>query len=194
MQLENFSLTSGKGPLSGIDLFNVPKVSDPAARRDILILKSVADALTLMQSDEFAPAFNKSANLTDYRWGKLHRVVFSHITGFNIFSPGAPYGPAPFPTILNLPGVSRQGGFGTVDAASHNARASKLNGFMFGSGPNRRYVGDFAKGGIIGQSALPGGVSGIVGNPWSTNLLMQWLTNDTFPVTNDAPIGIPWMQ
>ncbi len=192
-QLENFSLTNGKGVLSGIDLFNVPNVSDAGTRRDILILKSVADALTLLQSDAFAAAFSKSANLTDYRWGKLHRIVFSHITGFNIFSPGAPYGPAPLPTFLNLPGVSRQGGFGTVDAASHNARASTLNGFMFGSGPNRRYVGDFAKGGIIGQSALPGGVSGVANDPWSTNLLMLWLTNDTFAVTNDGPIGIPWL-
>jgi penicillin G amidase len=192
-QLENFTLTNGKGPLSGIDLFNVPTVTDPAARRDILILKSVADALALLQSDEFAPAFNKSANLTDYRWGKLHRIVFSHITGMNALSPGALNGPLPLPTIANLPGVSRQGGFGTVDAASHDARASKLNSFMFGSGPNRRYVGDFAKSGIIGQSALPGGVSGVVGNVWSTNLLMQWLTNDTFPVLNDTSPRIPWM-
>jgi penicillin G amidase len=193
-QLENFSVTHDKGLLSGIDLFNVPTVSDPAARRDILILKSVADALTLLQSDEFAPAFNKSANLTDYRWGKLHRIVFSHITGFSIFSPGAPYGPLPLPTFLNLPGVARQGGFSTVDAASHNVRATTLNGFMFSSGPNRRYVGDFAKSGIIGQSALPGGVSGVANDPFSTNLLMQWLTNDTFPVINDAPSTIPWMR
>lgn len=192
-QLDNYATTGGSGT-SGVNFFNVPGVTDPAARRDILILKSVADALTLLQSDEFAPAFNKSTNLTDYRWGKLHRIVFAHITGLNILSPGAPFGPLPLPSLLNLPGVSRQGGFETVDAATHNARASTLNGFMFGSGPNRRYVGDFAKSGIIGQSALPGGVSGDPGSPFYTNLLMLWLVNDTFPITADTSPRIPWLQ
>ncbi len=191
-QLDNFSQTHGLGT-SGVPLISVPGVTDPAAARDIILLKSVADALTLLQSDEFAPAFNKSANLTDYRWGKLHRIVFSHITGFNILEPGAPYGQPPLPSLLNLPGVARQGGFETVDAASHNARAATLNGFMFGSGPNRRYVGDFASTGINGQSSLPGGVSGNPGSPFYTNLLMQWLVNDTFPVTADTSPRIPWM-
>jgi penicillin G amidase len=64
---------------------------------------------------------------------------------------------------------------------------------MYGSGPNRRYVGDFAKSGIIGQSALPGGVSGDPGSPFYTNLLMLWLVNDTFPITTDTSPTIPWM-
>lgn len=191
-QLDNFSQTHGVGS-SGVPLISVPGVSDPAAARDIVILKSLADALTLLQSDAFAPAFNKSTNLTDYRWGKLHRIVFSHITGFNILEPGAPYGQPPAPSLPNLPGVARQGGFETVDAATHNARAATVNGFMFGSGPNRRFVGDLAKSGINGQSSLPGGVSGIAGSPWYTNLLMQWLVNETFPVLNDTSPRIPWM-
>ena len=191
-QLDNFAKTGGAG-ISGLNFFNVPSVTDPAARRDIVILKSVADALTLLQSDTFAPAFNRSTNLTDYRWGKLHRIVFSHITGLNIFSPGAAFGPSPLPSLLNLPGVARQGGFATVDAASHNIRASTLNGFMFGGGPNRRYVGDFAKTGINGQSSLPGGVSGNLGSPFYTNLLMQWLVNDTFPLTTDTSPRFPWI-
>ncbi len=192
-QLDNFAQTHGVGT-SGLPFFNVTGVTDPAAARDIVILKSVADAVTLLQSDAFAPAFNKSANLSDYRWGKLHRIVFSHITGFNILEPGAPYGTPPLPTFLNLPGVARQGGFETVDAASHNARALTVNGFMFGSGPNRRYVGDFAKTGINGQSSLPGGVSGDPGSPFYTNLLMQWLVNDTFAVSADTSPRIPWMR
>jgi len=161
-QLENYATTGGKGA-SGLNFFNVPSVTDAAARRDIVILKSLGDALTMLTSDAFAPAFNKSANLSDYRWGKLHRVVFSHLMGQALFSPGALFGLPPQPSVANLPGVSVDGGFSTVDAATHDARASSVNGFMFGSGPNRRYVGEMSRDGIQGQSSL----------------LMLWLTKDT---------------
>src|SRR5581483_1749706 len=67
-QLDHFDLTKGKG-FSGLDVFNVPGVTDPAARRDIVILKSLADGLTLLAGDAFAPAFNHSTDLADYRWG-----------------------------------------------------------------------------------------------------------------------------
>jgi len=130
--------------------------------------------------------------LTDYRWGKLHRVVFAHVMG-NLYSPGAPFGQPPLPSVANLIGVARQGGMSTVDAATHNARANTLNGFMFTSGPNRRYVGDMTKIGPIGQSALPGGVSGDPRSPWFTNLLLQWLINDTFTVVPDSFPRIPWL-
>lgn len=189
-QLENYSTTGGRGS-SGVPFFNVPGVNDAAARRDILILKSVADAMTMLAGDDFAAAFNKSANLSDYRWGKLHRVVFSHLMG-NLYSPGAPFGQLPLPSLANLPGIATDGGMSTVDPGTHNARATTVNGFMFTSGPNRRYVGDmdFVP---IGQSSLPGGVSGDARSPFFTNLLMQWLTNDTFPVIPDAFPRIPWL-
>ena len=189
-QLENFSQSGGRGS-SGVNFFNVPGVDDAATRRDILILKSVADGMTMLASDEFAPAFNKSANLSDYRWGKLHRVVFAHLMG-NLYSPGAPFGQLPLPSLPNLPGISTDGGMSTVDPGTHNARATTVNGFMFTSGPNRRYVGDMNRV-PIGQSSLPGGVSGDPRSPFFTNLLMQWLTNDTFPVLPDAFPRIPWL-
>jgi penicillin amidase len=189
-QLENFSTTGGRGT-SGVNFFNVPGVNDAAARRDILILKSIADGMTMLASDDFAPAFNKSTNLSDYRWGKLHRVVFAHLMG-NLYSPGAPFGQPPLPSLANLPGVARQGGMSTVDAATHNARANTVNGFMFTSGPNRRYVGDLGKV-VVGQSSLPGGVSGDPRSPWFTNLLMQWLVNETFPIVPDSVPRIPWL-
>src|SRR5262249_24093522 len=121
-QLENFSTTGGRGS-SGVNFFNVPGVTDAATRRDILILKSVADGVAMLASDDFAPAFNKSTNLMDYRWGKLHRVVYAHLMG-NLYSPGAPFGQPPLPSLLKLPGIARQGGMSTVDAATHNARAN----------------------------------------------------------------------
>lgn len=191
-QLENFTTTQGRGA-SGLNYFNVTGVDDPAARRDIVILKSVADALELLSSDAFAPAFEKSTNLDDYRWGKLHRIVFSHILG-NLYSPGAPYGPLPLPSVVTLPGVATDGGLWTVDVANHNARAATPDGFMFTNGPNRRYVGELSAAGVNGQSSLPGGVSGVYNSPWFTNLLMLWLTNDTFPVTADRGPKVPWMR
>jgi penicillin amidase len=189
-QLENYSTTGGRGS-AGLPFFNVPGVMDAAARRDILILKSIADGMTMLASDDFAPAFNKSTNLSDYRWGKLHRVVFAHLMG-NLYSPGAPFGQPPLPSLPNLPGIATDGGMSTVDAATHPARASTVNGFMFMSGPNRRYVGEMNRV-PIGQSSLPGGVSGDPRSPWFSNLLLPWLTNDTFPVVPDSFPRIPWL-
>ncbi len=190
--LLNYATTKGAGA-SGVNFFNVPGVSDANARRDIIILDCLNAALTLLASNEFKPAFNNSTSQGDYRWGKLHRVVFAHLMG-NIFSPGAPAGPPPFSLAFDLPGVAVDGGFSTVDAATHSARAATLNGFMFGSGPNRRYVGDGQKDGFHGQSSLPGGVNGIVGNVFFSNLLPMWLTNDTFEVRTDTSPKIPWIR
>jgi penicillin amidase len=191
-QLENFGTTGGRGA-SGVNFFNVPDVADAAARRDIIILKSVADAMTMLSGDEFAPAFNKSADLNDYRWGKLHRIAFAHLLTPTM-SPGAIFGPPPFPSVQGLQGVAVDGGYSVVDASSHNPRATTLNGFMFGSGPNRRYVGEMRAGDIRAESSLPGGVSGDVRSPWFTNLLMPWLTNDTFQVPADRSPRIPWAR
>src|SRR5438552_2069396 len=83
--------------------------------------------------------------------------------------------PSPFPSLPNLPGIATDGGMSTVDAATHDARANSVNGFMFGGGPNRRYVGNMQSRLVQGQSSLPGGVSGDPRSPWFTNLLMQWL-------------------
>ena len=187
--LENFSKSGGAGA-SGVNFFNVPGVADPAERRDILILKSVADSLKLLAGPELAAAFGGSTNQADYRWGKLHRITFNHLLGA-LFTPGSGVGPLP-PAVPGLPGVAKSGGLSTVDAATHNARAATVNGFMFSSGPNRRYVGEARPDGFQGRSSLPGGVSGIPGNPFAFNLLEMWLTNSSFPVLNDTGPRIPF--
>jgi penicillin amidase len=177
--LDNFSTNHGVGA-SGVNFFNVPDVSSAADRRDILILKSVADALALLASPTFAEAFNSSTNQADYRWGKLHRIVFSHFLGSPFSIP--PAGDAFPPPLPNLPGIPTDGGFETVDAATHNVRAASVNGFMFGSGPNDRFVSDARQNGIRAVSALPGGTSGILGSPFYANLLPGWLINDSLPL------------
>ena len=168
--------------VSGVNFFNVPGVADPMARRDILILKSVQDALDLLAGPDFQIAFGGSTDQNDYRWGRLHRIVLDHPLGppFDTPPAGGAF-PASFPDLL---GLAVDGGFGVVDASSHSARADSSNDFMFGSGPSRRYIGEASRTprGIDGQTTLPGGVSGVLGSPLYANILGRWLTNDYYDI------------
>jgi penicillin amidase len=172
--------------LSTIDFFGwaaAAGLTDPAQRRDYVMLKSLADALDRLQSDAFKEAFHNSSNQDDYRWGRLHRIVFDGLVVGGPYSiPNAAIGfPPSFP---DLAGLATDGGFGVVDASAHSARADSSNAFMFGSGPNRRYVGSpgTGPGSIEAATALPGGTSGDLASPFYANLLRLWLTNDTYPM------------
>jgi penicillin G amidase len=168
--------------LSTQDFFGWVALGDPADRRDFVVLQSLEDALDLLSGPAFAAAFGNSTNQDDYRWGKLHRITFDGIVlGGPTSIPGAT--PGFPPSFDGLPGIAADGGFGVVDASSHNARAASASAFTFGSGPNRRYVGspDRWPGHIDAQSILPGGNSGIVGDELYANQLGRWLTNDTYP-------------
>lgn len=191
--LDNYATRHGAGA-SGINFFNVPPMPNDAttaaARRDILILKSMADALALLAGDEFAPAFNHSTDQNDYRWGKLHRVLFRHPLGGPFNTP--PAGGAFPPPLAGLSGIPTDGGFEVVDASSHDARAATLNGFMFSSGPNRRMVSEGTSDGINAVTSLPGGVSGRLGDPLYINLLRPWLTNDAFQLDLQSRVILPW--
>jgi penicillin G amidase len=192
--LDNYSTRHGFGA-SGVPFFNVPGVPNTpetgGIRRDVVILKSLADALELLASEEFAPAFARSTDQNDYRWGKLHRIEFAHPLGSLFNTP--PAGGAFPPPLPGLRGIPVDGGFEVVDASSHNSRAATLNGFMFGSGPVRRSVSEATPTGIRAVSSLPGGPSGVVTSPLYVNLLRQWLTNDTFevPLQPAGPV-LPW--
>jgi penicillin amidase len=164
--------------LSGIDFYAVPGVDDPADRRDVLLLKSVAEALELLAGDPFAPAFGGSTDQDDYRWGKLHRVTFDAVLGPPWSIPPA----GGITTVPGLAGISTDGGFNTVDASSHNARADSVNEFTFGGGPVRRFVAQPGLAGMRARSSLPGGTSSTIGDPYFANLLPRWLTNDTYRV------------
>jgi penicillin amidase len=177
--LLTFDTRHGVGA-SGLDFYAVPGVTDPADRRDVLLLRSVSDALGLLAGPSFDAAFHGSTNQGDYRWGLLHRIVFGSVLGPPWSTPPAGGAfPAPLP---GLSGIPTDGGFNTVDAASHSARAASVNEFMFGGGPVRRFVAQAQPGGMRAVSALPGGTSEDLGSPYYLNLLPRWLTNDTYPV------------
>jgi penicillin amidase len=169
---------------SGINFFNAPAAS-AEDRRDIVILKSMADALARLAGPEFAPAFAGSTNLDDYRWGKLHRVVLEHPLGGPFNVPSASGG-IPNPLGDALPGFPTDGGFGAVDASNHDARAQRANDFMFGSGPVNRFVGEAARSGMRSASVWPGGTSGIPGTTFYANQLPRYLTNDTIPLLHGS--------
>jgi penicillin amidase len=175
--LEQFAVTHGVGA-SGLPFFNGPGAT-PEEQRDFVILESLAEALDLLASPSMSAAFAGSSNQDDYRWGKLHRIVFAHVLDdqFSIPPAGGAF-PAP---LVGLPGIPTDGGFETVDASTHDARAKTVNGFMFRSGPSNRTVHEGRPGGMQGASSLPGGPSGTIGSPFYFNLLPQWLVNQAYP-------------
>ena len=181
--LDRFPDRQGVGA-SGVDFYAVPGVADPADRRDLLLLRSLADALDLLAGPAFTAAFGGSTRQDDYRWGRLHRVTFAAPLGapWSVPPAGGAF-PAP---LAGLPGVPVDGGFGTVDAASHDVRADSATEFTFGGGPVRRAVAQPGRSGIEAVSSLPGGTSETLGSRYYLNLLPRWLTNETYPVVLGA--------
>lgn len=180
--LASFDTNQGVGA-SGIPFFNVPGAEPPtpADSRDAVILGSLAGSLALLASDEFAPAFAGSTNLEDYRWGKLHRIVFDHPLGADPFN--VPNGGGLSDLAPDLPGVARSGGYQVVDASSHSTRANGLNEFMFGSGPARRFIAEMTPDGPQGEEVIPGGRSGVFFSPHYADQLPLWLTNNYHDLT-----------
>jgi penicillin amidase len=176
--LDTFSSTQGVGA-SGVDFFAVPGITDPAAARDYLLLHSLAAGLDLLAGPAFGAAFHGSTQLGDYRWGLLHRLVLQHPLDGPFSVPPA-FGQFPQP-LAALPGIPVDGGFDTVDAGTHDVRAAGPDGFMFDSGPARRFVAEMRPGRVVAESALPGGTSALPSSPYYLNLLRPYLTDDYYP-------------
>jgi len=107
--------------------------------------------------------------------------VFDHPLGgpFNLPDTAGTYG---FTNLSpQLPGVARPGGYEVLDASGHGVRANSVNGFMFGSGPARRFVGEMTDG-FTPSQILPGGQSGVLGSPGYASQLGRWLTNRYKPM------------
>ncbi|NND57303.1 MAG: penicillin acylase family protein [Xanthomonadales bacterium] len=176
--LLNYGTNGGVGA-SGLNFFSAGLAETVAG--------SMQQALDQLASDEFAAAFGNSDNILDYRWGKLHRIVFDHPLNSDPFN--IPNGGGFMDLDPNLPGLARQGGYQAVDASSHSARADSLNGFMFGSGPNRRFVGTMTPDGVDGHETIPGGQSGVFFHPNYSSQLPLWLTNSYHPLAVGADDG-----
>jgi penicillin amidase len=169
--LDNFATNGGVGA-SGVNFFAVAGIAAPADRRDFVILKSVRAGLDMLAT----AAFFGSANQNDYRWGRLHRIEFTHPLGsvFNIPPAGGAF-PPPLPGVRGIP---RDGGFQTVDASSHNARGKLPDDFMFTVIASHRMVAEADHDGMRVADIWPGGTSGVLGSPNYAQLLERWLTNE----------------
>ena len=179
--LDHFSSNQGVGA-SGVNFFQVEGMGSPENARDFLILKSLDDALDLLASDSFAPAYGNSTEQEDYRWGRLHRIVIDHLLGdpFNIPEAGG------FSHLSSeLPGLARSGGYETVDAAAHDVRAATPTDFMYIVAPARRFVAELSRSGINALQIIPGGQSGVPDSPFFSNQLDRWLTNQYHPMQID---------
>jgi penicillin amidase len=165
--------TGGTGA-SGIVFFDGP------VGRDTAVLGALKSALDVAASPAFAAAFGNSTKLADYRWGKLHRIIFRHLLGgpFSI-PPGAGYSDL----AGGLSGIATDGGFSVPDASSHDPRASEVDEFMFDSGPARRFVAEARREHPKAVQIIPGGESGNPAGPWFGNQLGLWLTNDYHEAT-----------
>jgi penicillin amidase len=169
-----------QSPYTGMAAANIDWIPEPAAlapedRRDLALLEALRDALDRLASNALAAAFANSTDQDDYRWGRLHRIVFDHP-----FEPSLSIPPqAGFAHLApGLRGLARDGGYEVVNASSFSARATGLDSFMFGGGPVRRYVGQPFFHGILGVNQVPGGPSGIPGSPGYATQLATWLTAD----------------
>jgi acyl-homoserine lactone acylase PvdQ len=80
-----------------------------------------------------------------------------------------------------LPGIPRAGAWQTVNVADHSLRASSANGFMFGSGPARRFVGEMLPT-ISASEVIPGGNSAVLGSVHYVDQLPLWLSNLYHPL------------
>lgn len=170
--LMNYETNGGVGA-SGINFFS--------QGLGVTVVGSLQQALDLLASDDFAAAFENSIDVMDYRWGKLHRIVFDH--PLNMDPLNVPNGGGFSDLSAELPGLARQGGYQAVDASSHSARANSVNGFMFGAGPARRFVGEMTPSGPVGYEVIPGGQSGVFFSPNYSSQLPLWLTNSYHPLS-----------
>jgi len=182
---DDFAERQGVGA-SGLNFFELPGIEDAAARRDIVALRSLRDALGKLAGVEYQDAFNRSTRQDDYRWGRLHRVMFDHPLGALVpeFSIPTAGGAFPAPLGPKLPGIPADGGLNTVDLANNVFLVDSPAAFVYRGGPSLRYVSRVRLDGrgFDVESALPGGESGVPGDRFYFNLLERWLTNDTFPL------------
>lgn len=174
--LRTFGKTHGVGA-SRLNFFNVKNIKNPSEAKDFLILKSMQEALKLLKSDAFSQAFDLSSNLHDYRWGKLHRIVFKNVIGNNIPTLGGYKNLTP-----KLPGLSRDGGIQTINSANFNGAAEKTSDFIFPAGASLRQIVSMQNNKIHALYCLAGGESENPNSPYFASMLQNWLSGKYFKI------------
>ncbi len=181
--------------VSGLNFFDDTSVSLSAANeRDMLLVKSLQQALDLLAGANFANAYANSMNVDDYLWGRVHYVILrsfldgalndTEIPGGGVFSI-PPQPAASFP-----PGKPANGSRFTVDVGNFGMRPASETSLSFGSGPNRRSIVEMGTSGpVTAKNVIPGGEDGVVGRLHYGDQVNLWLSNgyhDTLLKTADV--------
>lgn len=157
---------------SGLDFFDGPPGLSPEDERDVVILRSMREALDTLAS---APVFSRSTRFDDYRWGRLHRLSIPHpfsrvlsvppAAGFSGIGPGAP-------------GIPRDGGFGTVNFGHDSDGGADPLGFrlLFSISTNRMVMSFDEEGRPIVLNQMAGPASGNPNDPNYQAALRRWLS------------------
>jgi len=112
-----------------------------------------------------------SADPADWRWGRLHRVVFWNPLGASA-------------SLLDYGPFANDGGLYTVDVANFSwsddgssAFASE-RGFIQRSGPVVRFTAEIGASGVRWRAVIPGGESAFAGDPHYEDQIPAWLANE----------------
>jgi penicillin amidase len=108
----------------------------------------------------------------DWRWGRLHRVVFESPLS-QLGAPLFDYGP-----------FANDGGLYTVDVGNFSwsddgsSGFASERGFIQGAGPNVRFTAEIGSSGVRWRAVIPGGESGFAGDPHYQDQIPAWLANE----------------
>lgn len=160
-------------------------------------LRALDQALAALRADPSGPGTGGfgTSDLDAYLWGLRHQVRFESLLGdlssdpslgalldlFTIRSstlPLAPGLPEGDPR-RELRWFPRPGDQFDVDAANPGLSGER---FTHGSGPVFRMVIALGPSGVRGQNIIPGGQSGLPGNPHFADQARLWLGNQTIPM------------
>ncbi|MBK8096753.1 MAG: penicillin acylase family protein [Planctomycetes bacterium] len=173
--LADFAVGRGVGQ-SGLDFFAVPGVGVPEDRRDVIVLRSLAEALDQLAGPAYAAAFGGSTDQSDYRWGRLSRISFRHPLGGPFDAPPA-FGWFPSP-LADLEGIPVDGNATAVDNLNQQVRADGSESFRAFACPARRVVAEVGPRWSRVRWSLPGGASGVPGDRHYVDQLAGFLAND----------------
>jgi len=148
---------------TGTGLCAAPTAGEPRCSKEAL------DALDETVSFLAQAAIFASSAPTDWRWGTLHRVLFSSplsLAGVTIFDEG-PY--------------TNDGALYTVDVAgfdwAQDGSQPGAGSFVQGAGPNLRFAAELADGNVRWRAVIPGGQVDHEGDPHHEDQIPAWLAN-----------------
>jgi penicillin amidase len=139
--------------------------------RDERILTSLLDALDYLKT-------SVGADMTGWRWGKIHHIKFNALVSIWGALSIPPDGDAKWPN-----GFPRHGDGFNIDVAEYTLGAPLLStSFDYHHGPTQRFVIEMDPNGPIAHNALPGGEIWDPASPHFADEAERWRRNQNRPV------------